>query len=108
MEDIRVSELKVKKAKYDIVPRYEFLVRVGKSEIVLKMHEQPSEWKKLAVIKKNVSSDFESLAKKIGSEAVIDSFKIEGPFELQVMGDDDQLSIMLPVCLFSILELLSF
>ncbi|XP_075480263.1 protein TUNICAMYCIN INDUCED 1 [Primulina tabacum] len=91
LEDIRVSELKVKKAKYDIVPRYEFRVRVGKSEIVLKMHEQPSEWKKL-----NVSSDFEYLAKKIGSEAVIDSFKIEGPFELQVMGDDDQLSVTLP------------
>ncbi|XP_073145627.1 protein TUNICAMYCIN INDUCED 1 [Henckelia pumila] len=96
LEDIRVSDLKVKKAKYDVVPRYEFRVRVGKSEIVLKMHEQPSEWKKLAVIKKNVSSDFESLVKKIGSHVVIDSFKIEGPFELQVMGDDDQLSIMLP------------
>ncbi|XP_073046105.1 uncharacterized protein [Primulina eburnea] len=94
LEDI-LSELKVKKAKYDIVQRYEFRVRVAKSEIILKMHDQPSEWKKFGVIKKKLLSDFGSLVKKIGSEVVIDSFKIEGPFELQVMGDDGQLSIML-------------
>ncbi|KZV52999.1 hypothetical protein F511_32318 [Dorcoceras hygrometricum] len=96
LDDILVSKLNVKKAKYDIVQRYEFRIRVGKGEIVFKMHEQPSQWKKLVVIKKNVSSNFESLVKKIGSEAVIDSFKIKGPFNLQVMGDDDQLSIVLP------------
>ncbi|KAI3460262.1 hypothetical protein Pfo_016925 [Paulownia fortunei] len=97
LEDIPVSELDVKKAKYSSVQKYEFRVLVGKAEIVLKMYEEVSKWKKLVVLKKNGTSNFEALAREIGSKAVIDSFKIEGPFELRVKGDDDQLLLMLPL-----------
>ncbi|KAK4434464.1 hypothetical protein Salat_0609200 [Sesamum alatum] len=97
LEDIRVSELDVKKANYRSVQRYEVQVRVGKAQIVLKMYEEVSEWKKMGALRKNGTSNFEALARKIGSEAVIDSFKIEGPFELRVAGNDDQLSLMLPL-----------
>ncbi|KAI3465378.1 hypothetical protein Pfo_022041 [Paulownia fortunei] len=97
LEDIRVSELDVKKAKYGSVQRHEFRVRVGKSEIVFKMHEEALEWKKLAVLRKNGSSNFEILVREIGSKAVLDSFKIEGPLELRVARDKDQLSLMLPL-----------
>ncbi|XP_011083789.1 uncharacterized protein LOC105166216 [Sesamum indicum] len=96
LEDIRVSELDVKKAKYGTVQTREFRVRIGKSEIVFKVYEEAPEWKKLAVLRKNGSSNFESLVREIGSKAVVDSFKIEGPFELQAARDDDQLSLMLP------------
>ncbi|XP_020548186.1 uncharacterized protein LOC105159284 [Sesamum indicum] len=97
LEDIRVSELDVKKAKYRSVQRYEVQVRFGKARIVLKMYEEVSEWKKMEAPRKNETSNFEASARRIGSEAVIDSFKIEGPFELRVAGNDDQLSLMLPL-----------
>lgn len=100
MEDIRVSELDVKKAKYRPVHRYEFQVRLEKAESALTMYEEVSEWKKLLVLKKNETSYFEDMVKEIGPKAVIDNFKIEGPFELRVTRDDDQLSLMLPVSLF--------
>ncbi|KAL0323090.1 UNVERIFIED_CONTAM: hypothetical protein Sangu_1928300 [Sesamum angustifolium] len=97
LEDIQVSELDVKKAKYRSVQRYEVQVRLGKARILLKMYEEVSEWKKMGELRNNETSNFEALARKIGSEAVIDSFKIEGPFELRVAGNDDQLSLMLPL-----------
>lgn len=96
LEDIWVSELDVKKAKYRTMQRHDFRVRVGKKEVVLKMHDEASEWKKLVEIAENGTSNFEALARRIGSTAVIDSFKVEGPLELMVVGDDDRLSLMLP------------
>lgn len=97
LEDIRVSELDVKKAKYRTVQRYDFRVRVGKIEFALKMYDKASEWKKLVGIIENRTSNFEALARRIGSTAVIDSFKVEGPLELMVVADDDRLSLMLPL-----------
>ncbi|PIN10683.1 hypothetical protein CDL12_11272 [Handroanthus impetiginosus] len=96
LDDIRVSEVEIKKVKYGSVQRHEFQVRVGKSVIVFKTYEGTLEWKKLAVMRKNGTANFEDLVREIGSKAVIDSFKIEGPFDLRVAGDDDQLSLMLP------------
>ncbi|GER49917.1 signal peptidase I [Striga asiatica] len=96
VEDIRVSEVDMKKAKYRTGLRYELRVRFGKAEIVLKMHEELSEWKKM-MDQMNGTLNFESLATIIATEAVIDSFKIEGPFELRVTSDNDQLSLLLPL-----------
>ncbi|XP_051150948.1 uncharacterized protein LOC127265262 [Andrographis paniculata] len=97
LEDIRVSGVDTQKAKYRQVERYEFRVRVRKAEVVLKMYKEVSEWKKLVASSQNGSSTFEELAMKIGAKTAIDSFKIEGPFELQAAGDDDRLSLILPL-----------
>lgn len=97
LEDIWVSELDVKKAKYRTVHRYDYRARVGKHEFALKMYDKASEWKKLVEVTENRTSNFEALARRIGSTAVIDSFKVEGPLELMVVGDDDHLSLMLPL-----------
>ncbi|GFQ04674.1 hypothetical protein PHJA_002611400 [Phtheirospermum japonicum] len=97
LEDIRVLELEVKRAKYRSGLRYESRVRFGKAEIVLKMYEEMSEWKKLLALRKNGTLNFEALVRMIASEAVIDSFKIEGPFEMRVTRDDDRLSLSLPL-----------
>ncbi|KAL8487902.1 hypothetical protein ACS0TY_024263 [Phlomoides rotata] len=94
-EDIRLSELDVKKVKYRSVQRCDFRFSVGKTEMLLKMYDEMSEWKKL---RWNATSNFQTLAGEIGSPAVIDRFKIEGPFELWVTGgDDDQMSLLLPL-----------
>lgn len=94
LEDIQVSKMDVRKAKYGSMRRYEF---IRKNETVLKVYDQVSEWKKLEGQMVNETSIFESLVRGVGSKAVIDSFRIEGPFELRVTGIDDQLSLMLPI-----------
>lgn len=100
LEDFRVSELDVKKAKYATVQRYELGIQVRKSEILLKMYEKSAEWMKLGALASDGLPDFETLVREVGSKAVIGSFKVEGPFELQSVGSDDRLSLMLPVCFF--------
>ncbi|XP_042008681.1 uncharacterized protein LOC121757232 [Salvia splendens] len=97
LEDFWVSEMDVKKAKYKTVQRYDFRVHVGKIEVALKMHDEASEWKKLVRLSENGTSNFEALARRIGSTAVIDSFKVEGPLELMVVGEDDRLSLTFPL-----------
>lgn len=94
LEDIQVSKMDVRKAKYGSMRRYEF---IRKNETVLKLYDQVSEWKKLEGQMVNETSIFESLVRGVESKAVIDSFRIEGPFELRVTGIDDQLSLMLPI-----------
>lgn len=93
LEDVRVSNLDLGSAKYGTLQRYEVRIRIGKSKLVFKLWDQVSRWK---IFKKAVVGDFESLANKVSSKAVLDVLQIEGPFELRVAGDDDP-SLMLPV-----------
>ncbi|KAA8528576.1 hypothetical protein F0562_035931 [Nyssa sinensis] len=90
-EDLRVSKLDVRNAKFGTTQKYDFRFRIGKSELVIKLRDEVSLWKKLGK-----ESDFESLVKEISSVAVIDTFLVEGPFELLV-GGDDELSLLLPL-----------
>ncbi|XP_059635425.1 protein TUNICAMYCIN INDUCED 1 [Cornus florida] len=91
LEDIRVSsKLDVRNAKFGSSQRYEFLFRISKSELVFRFRDDVSLWKKL-----KKGGDFESLVKEVGSVAVLNTIRIEGPFELQV-GGDDEISLQLP------------
>ncbi|CAK9150364.1 unnamed protein product [Ilex paraguariensis] len=92
LEDIRVSKLDVRKAKYGTLQRYEIRIRFGKGKLVFKLLDEESVWKKF----KTGRGDFESLVKEVGSKAVLDAFRVQGPFELRV-GGDDELSLMLPL-----------
>ncbi|KAM7521056.1 hypothetical protein LguiB_020018 [Lonicera macranthoides] len=92
LEDVRVSNLDLGSAKYGTLQRYEVRIRIGKSKLDFKLWDQVSRWKNF---KKVVVGDFESLANKVSSKAVLDVLQIEGPFELRVAGDDE-LSMMLP------------
>ncbi|XP_018627594.1 protein TUNICAMYCIN INDUCED 1 [Nicotiana tomentosiformis] len=95
-EDLRVSKLDVKKLKFGTLRKYEFRVRIGKMEFVFLMSDEVSQWKDFNFLNKN-ESDFESLVKEIGSKATLDVLKIHGPFELYATGDDDYLSLNLPL-----------
>lgn len=106
LQDLRVSKLDVKKSKFGTLRRYEFRVRIGKTEFVFMMADEVSQWKGLHFPNKN-ESDFESLVKEIGSKATLDVLKIQGPFELYATGDD-YLSLTLPVCSPNPLILLLF
>uniref|UniRef100_A0A5B6ZXG4 Signal peptidase I n=1 Tax=Davidia involucrata TaxID=16924 RepID=A0A5B6ZXG4_DAVIN len=90
-EDVRVSKLDVRNAKFGTSQRYEFRFRIGKSKLIFKFREEVSLWKKL-----RKGGDFESLVKDVSSVAVLDTLRVEGPFELLV-GGDDELSLLLPL-----------
>lgn len=95
LQDLRVSKLDVKKSKFGTLRKYEFRIRIGKTEFVFMMADEISQWKSFQFHDKN-ESDFESLVKEIGSKATLDVLKVQGPFELYVAGDD-YLSLNLPL-----------
>lgn len=103
LEDVRISNLDLRKVRFGSAPRYEFRVGFGKIKWVIKHSEEEEvgSWKKF----RNEKTDFGSLVTEAASiMGVLDTFKMEGPFELRV-GGDDQLSLLLPVCLFILFEL---
>lgn len=95
MNDVRVSKLDLRKVRYGSVQRYEYRVALGRTRLVLKSVDEVDSWKKLGTEK----SDFGSLVGEVGSMGVLDTFKVEGPFELLV-GGTDEASLQLPVIFF--------
>lgn len=93
LNDVRVSKLDLKKVRFGSAQRYEYRVAFGRTRLVLKYVDGVDSWKKLGTEK----SDFGSLVGEVGSMGVLDTFKVEGPFELLV-GGSDEVSLQLPVC----------
>ncbi|PSR99731.1 Nuclear receptor corepressor 2 like [Actinidia chinensis var. chinensis] len=89
--DVRVSKLDSRNAKYGGSQRYEFRIRIGKIELIFKLRDEVSSWKKM-----KKGGDFESVVNAVSSMAVLDAFRVEGPLELRV-GGDDELSLLLPL-----------
>ncbi|XP_043711375.1 uncharacterized protein LOC122660223 [Telopea speciosissima] len=91
LDEIRVSNLDVGKARIGSAQRYEFRLRVGKSDLLFKFPDEVDSWRKL-----RKTGEFKSLVSEVSSETLLNPFKLEGPFELRVGGDDD-LSLVLPI-----------
>ncbi|KAF5445021.1 hypothetical protein F2P56_034104 [Juglans regia] len=92
LNDVRVSKLDLKKVRFGSAQRYEYRVAFGRNRLVLKYVDGVDSWKKLGTEK----SDFGSLVGEVGSMGVLDTFKVEGPFELLV-GGSDEVSLQLPM-----------
>ncbi|XP_042508994.1 uncharacterized protein LOC122084646 [Macadamia integrifolia] len=91
LDEIRVSNLDVGKVRIGSAQRYEFRLRLGKSDLVFKFFDEVHSWRKI-----RKRGEFKSLVSKASSETVLKGFKLEGPFEIRVDGDDD-LSLVLPM-----------
>ncbi|PSS31388.1 Ktr system potassium uptake protein like [Actinidia chinensis var. chinensis] len=89
--DVRVSKLDSRNAKCGSSQRYEFRLRIGKAELIFELRDEVSSWKKM-----KKGGDFESVVNAVSSMAVLDAFRVEGPLELRV-GGDDELSLLLPL-----------
>lgn len=106
LEDVKVSKLDLRKVRFGSASRVEFRVGFGRSKWVIKRSEDEEQevgsWKKF----RNEKSNFGSLVTEIGSlMGVLNTFKMEGPLELLVVGGDHQLSLLLPVCfLFELIK----
>ncbi|KAG9138589.1 hypothetical protein Leryth_012933 [Lithospermum erythrorhizon] len=94
LDGVRVTRLDANKLRHGTVRRYDFSIRFGKSEFVFKVFDQFSPWNR--VENSTAELELEGLVKDIGSTAELDVVKIDGPFELSVLGDD-QMSLMLPL-----------
>lgn len=92
LNDIRVSKLDLRKVRFGSVHRFVFRVGFGRTQFLIKSSEEVDSWKKF----RNEKSDFGSLVSEVASMAVLDMFRVEGPFELRV-GGRDELSLFLPV-----------
>lgn len=92
LNDIRVSKLDLRKVRFGSVHRFEFRVGFGRTQFLIKSSEEVDSWKKF----RNEKSDFGSLVSEVASMAVLDMFRVEGPFELRV-GGADELSLFLPM-----------
>lgn len=90
--DVRVSRLDLRKVRFGSTQRYEFRVGLGKTQLVVKFSDEVGSWRKF----RNGKSDFGSLVTEVGALGLLDTLKLEGPFELRV-GGDDNLSLLLPV-----------
>ncbi|XP_050223645.1 uncharacterized protein LOC126673514 [Mercurialis annua] len=92
MDTIRTSRLKVSKIRFSNAQRYEFRVRFGKMPLLFKFPDELHSWKRIT----NTNHEFENFVNEIGSSTVLDTFKVEGPFDLRV-SDQDALSLSLPL-----------
>ena len=94
LEGIEISKLEVSKVRIFSSQRYEFKIRVGKSYMLLIFPDEVDSRKKLSKPKSSI--DFGDLIKEFGSMPVLDTLKLQGPFDLWVSGHDN-FSLLLPV-----------
>lgn len=94
LEGIEISKLEVSKVRIFSSQRYEFKIRVGKSYMLLKFPDEIDSRKKLSKPKSSI--DFGDLIKEFGSVPVLDTLKLQGPFDLWVSGHDN-FSLLLPM-----------
>lgn len=91
-EGIGFSKLEVSKVRFGGGERYEFRIRFGKNYMVFKFPYEVDSWNKFNI----GSNDFGDLVTQFGSLPVLDTFKLEGPFDLRVAAHHN-LSLFLPV-----------
>ncbi|XP_054793093.1 protein TUNICAMYCIN INDUCED 1-like isoform X2 [Prosopis cineraria] len=91
-DGVRVSKFDVGKVRFSASIKYEFRIGLGRNHLLLRSSDQVGSWNKFRKSK----SDLGSLIRQVSSLAVLDTFKLEGPFELGVDGHH-QLTLSLPM-----------
>lgn len=80
------------KVRFGTAQRYEFRIRFGMNDLVLKFPDEIASWNKF----NEERDDFGDFVREVGYSAVLDTFRVDGPFDLLVAGQDE-LSLLLPV-----------
>ncbi|XP_068313998.1 protein TUNICAMYCIN INDUCED 1-like [Pyrus communis] len=92
LQDVRVSRLDVGRVRFGSAQRYEFRVGFGKIHVGVLFSDDVASWKKFRKPRTHLGS----LIQELSSMAVVDTFEVEGPFELRV-GGSHELSLSLPM-----------
>lgn len=90
LDYLKVSGLE--KLRFGTSHRYEFRVGIGKSHYSAKFSDEVSSWKKF----RRPRTDLGSLVDEVRSLAVLETFKLDGPFELR-LADSNFSSLLLPM-----------
>ncbi|XP_016163158.1 uncharacterized protein LOC107605708 [Arachis ipaensis] len=99
LNDLRVlnSESVGNRFRFGTFQNFEFRIGFGKkSNFSVKFSDQVASWSKLRRKPESVEEDLGSLIHRVSSTAVLDSIKLEGPFEL-VVDDTHRFSLSLPM-----------
>lgn len=91
-EGINFSKLQLSKIRFGIGKRFDFRIRFGKTYLLFKFPDEVTSWKKFG----EEGLEFYDLIMEASSKAVLDSFKVEGPFEL-LIDSDHPASLLLPL-----------
>ncbi|KAI3440325.1 uncharacterized protein J3R85_003647 [Psidium guajava] len=90
---VSLSRLDLSKARFGTAQRYEFRIRVGKTDLFFRFADEVASWRKVNATR---GVDFVDLVRAASSSPVIGSFQVDGPFELRADGDH-QFSLSLPL-----------
>ncbi|XVE69988.1 hypothetical protein DITRI_Ditri10aG0035600 [Diplodiscus trichospermus] len=93
LEGLNFSKLEVSKARFGVGKRYEFRIRFGKTHLLFKFPDEVSSFNKFT---KGSGGDFLDFVNEINSSASLDSFEMEGPFELR-LAPNHEASLLLPL-----------
>lgn len=72
--------------------KYDFLVQMGKTNLLIRFSDEVDSWRKL-----HGNGEFGELLSEINTNRTLKKLRLDGPFELRVVGDDDELKLQLPL-----------
>ncbi|KAL4273477.1 hypothetical protein GQ457_13G008810 [Hibiscus cannabinus] len=94
LEGLNFTKFELSKIRFGTGKRYEFWIRFGKTHLLFKFPDEVSSLNKLT--KRSSSDDFLDFVNEINSSAILDSFTMEGPFELR-LSPSHQASLLFPL-----------
>lgn len=95
LEEVRFTKLEVKKLRIGTGRSFEIRIRLGKSRFVFIFPDEVTDWRR----RRGRDVELDEIVKEANSSKVLDPIVLKGPLELRVDGDDDRLSLALPVLL---------
>lgn len=95
LEEVRFTKLEVKKLRIGTGRSFEIRIRLGKSRFVFVVPDEVTDWRRSDV-------ELDEVVREVNSSKVLDPIVLKGPLELRVDGDDDRLSLALPVLSLSL------
>ncbi|KAJ4824042.1 hypothetical protein Tsubulata_007440 [Turnera subulata] len=93
LEGIGISKQEVTRVRFGVSRKPEFRLRFGKTQLLFKSPYVVDSWNKL---NKSGNDEFGDFLSKAASFALLDTFRLEGPFDLRVNGFH-HLSLLLPM-----------
>lgn len=103
-EEVRVSEVDPARVRVARSQRYEFHVRVGRTVLMLGFSDGDVPWGKPGRDWAGFGPDFLEFGNGFGEDPKPDvgALELEGPLDLRVVGEDDEVSLLLPAVSVSV------
>lgn len=97
LEEVRFTKLEVKKLRIGTGRSFEIRIRLGKSRFVFIFPDEVTDWRRRRRSGGGRDVELDEIVKEANSSKVLDPVVLKGPLELRVDGDDDRLSLALPM-----------